>query len=280
MAERAETKFVVRRVVLALDPAADIARTLRDAAALAARLNAELAALFVEDEDAYRSAAFPFVRCFDPTVGADWRSFDADEMARQVRSIERSAQRQLAELGAQLRLRWSFDVVPGAAERDMFAATTENDLWLMCGNATALAEKLAARAERAMSVAASVFMLGARAPLARSVVVAYDGSAAGHRALAAAAMLSPSRIVTILVVGASPAGGATLAKGAEAIVHTLHARGRAMALAEGDLAHIAGMAERHGDDTVLVLPASLPELQGPRAGAALARLRQGLLLVR
>ncbi|MGE0734375.1 MAG: hypothetical protein AB7P50_06430 [Alphaproteobacteria bacterium] len=279
MAERAEREFKVRRVVLALDPASDVARVLREAAALAARLNAELAAVFVEDEDIYRSAALPFVRCFDPGA-TDWRNFDVTEMAREIRRIERAAQRTLAELAAQLRLQWSFDVVRGQAERDLFAATDENDLWLMCGNAAALAEKLTARAERAMAASASVFMLGARPPLSRSIVVVYDGSDAGRRALAAAYALAPERAMTILVVGAAPAAGAQLAKQAEAIVRALGGRGQAIALAQGDLAHISAIAERHGGDTVLVLPASLAELQAGRAGAALARLRLGLLLVR
>ena len=86
--------------------------------------------------------------------------------------------------------------------------------------------------------------------------------------------------MTILVVGATPAAGALLARQAERLLGALGGRGHAIALAEGDLAHIGAIAERHGEAAILVLPASLPELRDPRGHVALARMRQPLLLVR
>jgi len=279
MAERAAQDFTVGRVVLTLDPAADVPRLLREAAALAARLDAELTTLFVEDEDVYRSAALPFVRCFEPGA-THWRDFDVAEVAREMRRIERWAQRTLAEIAAPLRLRWKFEILRGQASRDLFGGTAETDLWLVSGTPNAMAERLAARAERALNAAASVFLMSARPPAPSIAVVAYDGSPAGRRALAAARMLAPNRAITILVAGAGAAEGARMAREAEAMIHAMGGRGQAMALAQGDLAHIASIVARYGHDAVLVLPASLPALQGPGARAALARVRQGVLLVR
>ncbi|MDJ0948763.1 MAG: hypothetical protein QNJ94_07570, partial [Alphaproteobacteria bacterium] len=63
MARRREREAEdIRRIILALDPSEDSRDMLEAAASLAARLRAEIDAVFLEDENLLRSAELPFVR--------------------------------------------------------------------------------------------------------------------------------------------------------------------------------------------------------------------------
>ena len=74
-----DDSFSIRRIVLALDSTADTSATLRAAAELAARLDASLTAIFVVDENLYRSAALPFVHRLH-RASTHWEAFDTTAM--------------------------------------------------------------------------------------------------------------------------------------------------------------------------------------------------------
>lgn len=126
---RSQRHELIRRILLALD--ASTSRGSLDAAAeLAARYRAELAALFVEDEDLLRFVDFPHVRQVSlPTGRAE--DVDSGSLARQLRAIAREAQRNLASASDRRRVRWSFEVVRGSLVREMVSAASQADLIIL-----------------------------------------------------------------------------------------------------------------------------------------------------
>jgi len=115
------------RVALVLDSAPRLRPALGAVARLAARLEGELSAVFVEDEGLLHWASLPFTREVGfPT--ASRREFDAEAMARALRAGAEGLRRQLesAALGASVPLR--FRVSRGALLGELLRAAAEADL--------------------------------------------------------------------------------------------------------------------------------------------------------
>ncbi len=116
-----------RRIVVALDAATRPGAAVETAAKLAARLRAELAALFVEDVDLLHLAGFPFAR----EIGfpsAIRRELDVAAMERSWRRLAEDARRDIAAIAGRGALRWTFQVSRGSLAAQLFAAAAEADL--------------------------------------------------------------------------------------------------------------------------------------------------------
>lgn len=100
------------RILVALDALPRSAAALAMAGALAAELDAELAGLFVEDDDLARLLALPFARELCAWSGT-LRPLALADVERVWRRDAERLQRQLAEAAGQFRLRWSFRVARG-----------------------------------------------------------------------------------------------------------------------------------------------------------------------
>ena len=115
----------VERIVVALDAASEHRVAISTAARLAARWNARLHGVFVEDDDFVRLAALPFARQF--TVGFGAERFDIGQAQRQMRVFAERARQELAALAARHGVGWSFEIVsghPSTASGDFFVACT------------------------------------------------------------------------------------------------------------------------------------------------------------
>ncbi len=177
----------IRRILIALDASAQSLAALEQAAALAARLDAELLGLFVEDINLLRLAGLPFAR----EIGAHsarTRRLDDAGMERTLRVQARRAQQALSSVSERLRVQCSFRVARGQVGVRVLEAAHDVDLVTI-----ALARR------RAFSPTARAVMAGAPRPLLllqqgaglRSpVLVIYDGSAAADRALDVARQLA------------------------------------------------------------------------------------------
>lgn len=196
-----------RRVVLALDPSADHVAAVREAAALAARLGAELSAVFVEDRALLGAAAHPFVRCF--SAGAvGWRDFGVADMEGAYRALAEKARRATEEAAGSRKLQWSFTIVRGEIEASVLEAAGEADLVVLGAGMDRLRAG-AGRTPRAWRRVArtrrSVLVLRpeTETPL---VVVLYDGSDGAGRALQAARHLGdPGNLRIVLAAKDQPA---------------------------------------------------------------------------
>jgi nucleotide-binding universal stress UspA family protein len=198
----------IRRILLALDTAAHSFAAVEAATALAARLDAELHALFVEDINLLRLAALPFARETRLT-SATTRSLQNTDMERALRAEAVRAQTTLASVATRLNVRWSFQVTRGQVAAQVRAAALETDLVALtfAGGAPAGLTQIAATMETVMRGApCPLLMLPPGAGIRPPFVVVYDGSPASARALRLAAQLAQAegQGVTVLLAAKDP----------------------------------------------------------------------------
>jgi nucleotide-binding universal stress UspA family protein len=115
---------------VALDASPESLAALDHAASLAARLQAELEGLFVEDEDLLNVARQPFAREVSRLTNIA-RSLDQATLEEDLRNQAALARRALRQKAEALRLRWSFRVVRGRLEGVIQSASASADLVAM-----------------------------------------------------------------------------------------------------------------------------------------------------
>ncbi len=179
------SSFKLRRILVALDSAPQSSRSLESGAELAARLEAELFGLFVEDADLLRAAAVPLTRHVNLLTGvADVLDSVATE-AQLARTAE-AARARLEAVATKRRVRWSFTTVRGAMHAELETATGEADLLVIRG-ATALRDRdLSLRAQRA----GAVLVIPPGTQLSHPVSVCIDDSPGAVDALQLGATLA------------------------------------------------------------------------------------------
>ena len=196
-----------QRILMALDASARGSSGLESAVDLAARLEAELLGLFVEDLNLLRSAALPFVRQFSFLTGGE-EAFDAPSVERELRARSSLVKKTLALAARSRRVKWAFRTVRGAVEREVRAAAGDADLLFVTGPSGPLARHL----DLAACVSAAAGKI--RKPLGfvtqssecdRSVLLVYDGSDESGRAAALALRLAEGAELEVAV--ASPEHG-------------------------------------------------------------------------
>jgi len=172
----------IRRVVVSLDPAPPSRAALEAAAALAARLDAELVGLFVEDVDLLHFAALPFAH----EIGfgsAARRPLDLAAMELQLRALGAEVRQMLEQTAARSSLRWSFRVARGSPAAELLAAAAEADLVL----------------------AAAGLGPAPKGPLTLLAAVAYPAASAGAALGALAGVLGDGITVLLLAEDAAQA---------------------------------------------------------------------------
>lgn len=122
-----EAPVRVRRILLALDASPDSRAALDLVSRLAALLEAELRGLYVEDERLAELTDLTFLREVDAVSGRVRQIQDA-EVERQLRAEATRAGRDLARVGEQMGIRWSFRVSRGKVAAEVTAAARESDL--------------------------------------------------------------------------------------------------------------------------------------------------------
>jgi len=193
----------VRRILVAVDSSTQNEQTLKAAADLAARLQAELHAVFVENPELLRLEQNPSVRQINLPQGLGGRISEGS-IQRGLRAQARRLQSVLAQLADQVRVEWSFRVVRGSAPHELESAAREVDLVVVeaAGRSVVSQIKLESSTHRAVSdVDKSVLYLNEGARPIRSIVAVYDGSDEANTCIDAAMRM---------MAGANQAGGAML----------------------------------------------------------------------
>jgi nucleotide-binding universal stress UspA family protein len=184
----------LRRILVALDSSRESLDALEAAVRVAARMQAELTGLFVEDVDLINLAALPFAREI-ALSGSGGRKLDPVTVEKAWKSQAAAARRALENAARQASLRWSFRVARGRVEHEVVAACGEADL-VALGKAIRPLTRRARLGSTARAVTAgaptAVLLAGGPAPASHSsrVMVSYDGSACSKRALALAVRLA------------------------------------------------------------------------------------------
>ena len=103
----------ILRVVVSLDAAADNRGAIETAARLAARAEAPLHGIFIEDEELLHVAALPFTRQLAPGIGG--QPFTVEDTELQLKAIAERVRRELVAAAQRHRVEASFEVVRGGS---------------------------------------------------------------------------------------------------------------------------------------------------------------------
>ncbi len=164
----AESRFALRRIVVAMDNSLHARAAAEVAVELAARFKSALEGLFVEDADLIKLADHPLCRLISfPTAEA--RAPDPLALQRYIRGECARAQRTLESMAARMQLRPGFKILRGRVESEIVTAASEADL-LVVG--------VAGRGKRARRQPGSV-ALAAVERATRSVLVYRSGVSGG-----------------------------------------------------------------------------------------------------
>jgi nucleotide-binding universal stress UspA family protein len=191
MTEPAED-FPLRRILVAMDPTSFSAAALDAAAALAARLSADLQGLFVEDPDLLALARFDVVRHVSLATGLS-EPLDAERMEQELRSLARQARRQIEHAAQSCGIACSFRVVRGPGASVLAEAAADVDLVVVeTTGRPLLGQVRMASVWRVLArqSPASVLMLAAGVAAAAPVIVVTDGSDSAMHALGVAMTLA------------------------------------------------------------------------------------------
>ena len=116
-----------RRILIGLDSSPGSLRGLAEAAEMAARLDAELVGLFVEDDNLLRLAELP--QSYEIGLrSAKSRTLDPDAIGRLFRRMAERAERELRRAAEEQQVRCSFEVVRGSVTGELLNALAGGDL--------------------------------------------------------------------------------------------------------------------------------------------------------
>ncbi|MBZ5675630.1 MAG: universal stress protein [Acidobacteriia bacterium] len=201
---QAEQAPAIRRILVALDTSPNSLAALEGAVALAARVEAELLGLFVEDVELLQMADSPHAReILYPSATESRISRPGMELRLRIQS-ER-ARNALAAAAESARVPWSFQTMRGNVASELMAAVGEGDLLALGKRGWSPGSQFGSTALRLATSAIPVLLHPAAKTSGQPrLQVYYDDSPAAKRALIAAGQLAEDGgSVTILHAAAS-----------------------------------------------------------------------------
>ena len=196
----------IRRILVALDASSHSLAAVEAAVELAARLEAELSGLFVEDVELLRLAECPGAReLLYPS--ATEAPLSRATMESRLRAQSEQARKALGAAAERLRVRWTFRTVRGPVTPAILAAATEADLLAMgtVGWSFGPLIRMGSTATGVLTSGVPVLLISEeRLPHDVRLVVYYDGSAAARRSVMAAEQLAKpgTNGITVLLAAA------------------------------------------------------------------------------
>jgi hypothetical protein len=194
-----------RRLILTLSHDAADPAMMREAASLARLLNAELHALFVEDEAVTRASALPFVREISP-LSLQWRKLDPERLATEFRGAAEHARRHLVDAARAVGVRQHFAAHRGDVALLVRETCVASDIVVVgAPGGTGGVRALPRLAEIAEASVAAVLHLPPKVPRARGPVAAVVTDA-NDPALAVARAIAALGHERLLVLSANETG--------------------------------------------------------------------------
>ena len=276
--------LTIKRILVALDASPHSLAALEAAVDLAARFQAELAGLFVEDENLLRLADLPFVS----EVGiftATRRRIDGKELERQIRVQSRRARRVFTVTTERARVRWSFRVVRGTVLSEVLTAAAEADM-LVLGKAGWSLLRRGRLGSTVRGILPERFglalILKEGTCLGARLAVVYDGSPTAERALIAADTLrqepDDDQALIVLLLAEEPQRALTLQAQAASRLADRDAVARYRSLTSANVLRLVDILQAEECGT-LVLPAQTSALQNSVLVTLLENLDLPVLLV-
>lgn len=181
-----------RRILAAFYPATTRPNAINAAVDLAARLQAELQAMFIEHADLLHLAEFPFVRQVG-VHGLIGRSLRRDAIESELRTFAAEAERHLAEAADRRCARWSFKTARGRIDGQIAAFAGTVDLLLLESSSRPIGRVVQLQTSvrtLARLAAGSFLMLHPTHPLAGPIHAVLESILEAARVTAAAAELA------------------------------------------------------------------------------------------
>jgi nucleotide-binding universal stress UspA family protein len=193
----------IRRILLALDASPESLGALHAAAELAAKMEAELHGLFIEDTKLLELAGAPFAREILYATAQE-APLERSSMERKLKARAEEARAALARAARDASLEWSFRSVRGQLLEELLAMAEEMDLLALGRRGWSLSAPARAGREflSVLTRTRPALLLSERGTLfSRPVLAGYDHSDAARRALDVAAGLAEagSRCLVVLL---------------------------------------------------------------------------------
>ncbi len=215
---RTDPALSIRRILVALDASPQSLAALDAAVTMAQRMEAELAGLFVEDENLLRAAESPYAReILYPS--AKESPLSRSSLERTLRTQAEKARASLSSAAQRAHVPWSFRSVRGQVTPELLAAAAQTDLIVMgkVGWSLGARFRIGSTALELIESAIPVLLLsGDTMPAILHLLVFYDGSAEAKRALEFAAVLAGADSGKLTVLLAAPDEETTKTMRAEA----------------------------------------------------------------
>lgn len=185
-------KTDINRILVALDPRELNRSTLRAAITLAARLDAELNALFVEDINLLRLAELPFARevVYGSPTG---RQINVADMERSLHTQTARLRKLVEGIAQQDQMNIAFEVLRGDIASEVCSASKQSDLLVIGKNTQLLPQnqRLGYITRTILTNAScNLLILQHGATIERPLVVFFDGNETSQHALSLANKLA------------------------------------------------------------------------------------------
>lgn len=273
----------IRRILVALDASSASLAALEGAAHLAARLDAELRGLFVEDEELLRLAALPFAAEVE-IHSATTRPLSAETMEQSLRAQARRAETALSGVAERHGLRWDFRVVRGAVTTEVLAAMEEADfaaLGGIGGRATGGGRLGDTALEAILRGERSVLLLAPGGTLREPIAALYSEHPAAGQVLDIAARLAKrdGGSLLVLLLAGQPEAQARLAQEARVRLDALGVTANFRPLGAGGPWAVVGIVRKERVGTAVLTGDPAP-FGGELAVTLVQEQRCAVILVR
>lgn len=191
----------LNRIIVALDASPASMAALEFAADLAARNNAELIGVFVEDINLIRVGQL-LVSKEIGRFSANSRSLESGDIERELRLHARIVEIAMASVAEKANLRWSFRNPRGVIHNELLSASQDSDL-IIFGKTGYSGRRKAGSTARHLITHSDIHSLILRHRLHpnSSVLLIYDGSEASERGLLTTRLIStPETQIRILLI--------------------------------------------------------------------------------
>jgi nucleotide-binding universal stress UspA family protein len=279
---------LLRRILVALDASAPSLVALEAAIRLSGRLQASLKGLYVEDVSLAKLAAHPCATTFSLVCPpGNPASCEDDILLRALKLKESQARRALDEASRNARIQAEFLMRQGRVETEILAEAQKADLLILGwtgrpGSLPARPTKPGSMARAALLGAASSVLLLQHRPFGEGpLMLAYDGSSAADRALAAAAELASQDggTLAVLLLADDPRTAQELERRVEAYVEDRRLKCRYQTLPQATADKLKrSVALVPGG--ILVLAAGMPLLDQGGIGSLLEGISCSVALIR
>jgi len=269
----------IRRILVAIDASASSLAALEAAASLAAKMQAELLGLFIEDINLLRFAGLPFAREISQlTVLA--RRLESPDMERALRAQAARAQRALALAAESMRVPWSFRTARGQVVESLLVAAAEADL-VALGMTRRLAHIDSTVRAVMQAVERPLLLMQQGMCIKPPVLTIYDGSETTARVLAIARELTQVADGEMIVIIQADDAETATHRQQEAASHLVGVglNVRYLTLIKPDIMALARAIRAQSPGT-LVLPSGLPLIQGEMINRLMEQAGCAVLLVR